>query len=58
VAFVYSDRDALADAVQRVLAHGHPIDHGTDHGATVSVYLADYFDPIELLSTPTPQRGA
>jgi catechol 2,3-dioxygenase len=70
-----------------VLAHGYPIDHGTDHGATVSVYLADpdgngielyydrqrqdwfdddgrpvlkldYFDPTELLSTPTPQRGA
>lgn len=40
-AFMYPDRDALADAVQRVLAHGHPIDHGTDHGATVSVYLAD-----------------
>jgi catechol 2,3-dioxygenase len=84
VAFVYPDRDALAGAVQRVAAHGHPIDHGTDHGATVSVYLADpdgngielyydrpreewfdddgrpilkldYFDPAELLSTPTRQ---
>lgn len=89
VAFVYPDRDGLAEATRRVLAHGYPIDHGTDHGATVSVYLADpdgngielyydrprqdwfdddgrpvlkldYFDPSELLSTPTPtpQRGA
>ncbi len=41
VAFVYPDREALAGAVRGVLAHGHPIDHGTDHGATVSVYLAD-----------------
>jgi catechol 2,3-dioxygenase len=81
VAFVYPDREALAIAVRRVIAHGHPIDHGTDHGATVSVYLADpdangielyydrprqdwfdedgrpvlkldYFEPVELLSTP------
>lgn len=89
VAFVYPDRDGLAEATRRVLAHGYPIDHGTDHGATVSVYLADpdgngielyydrprqywfdddgravlkleYFDPTELLltPTPTPQRGA
>lgn len=41
VAFVYPDREALAAAVERVLAHDHPIDHGTDHGATVSVYLSD-----------------
>ena len=41
VAFVYPDRDGLADATRRVLTHGYPIDHGTDHGATVSVYLAD-----------------
>jgi catechol 2,3-dioxygenase len=82
VAFVYPDREALAGAVQRVINHGHPIDHGTDHGATVSVYLSDpdgngielyydrprqawfddngrpvlkldYFDPVELVWTPT-----
>jgi catechol 2,3-dioxygenase len=41
VAFVYPGRAALAAAVGRVLAHGHRIDHGTDHGATVSVYLSD-----------------
>jgi catechol 2,3-dioxygenase len=41
VAFVYPDSDGLAEATGRVLAHGYPIDHGTDHGATVSVYLAD-----------------
>jgi hypothetical protein len=29
VAFVYPDRDALAGAVQRVLAQGHPIGSGS-----------------------------
>jgi catechol 2,3-dioxygenase len=87
VAFLYPDREALAGAVRRVIEHGYPIDHGTDHGATISVYLSDpdgngielyydrprqawfddngrpvlkldYFDPVELLSTPTPQQGA
>ena len=41
VAFVYPDRRELARAVRRLLDHGHPIDHATDHGATVSVYLCD-----------------
>jgi catechol 2,3-dioxygenase len=41
VAFVYPDRRELARAVQRLLDHGHPIDHGTDHGATVAIYLDD-----------------
>jgi catechol 2,3-dioxygenase len=41
VAFVYPDRRELGRAVQRLLDYGHPIDHGTDHGGTVSVYLAD-----------------
>jgi catechol 2,3-dioxygenase len=41
VAFVYPDRHELGRAVRRLLDHGYPIDHGTDHGATVSVYLAD-----------------
>jgi catechol 2,3-dioxygenase len=41
VAFVYPDRRELGRAVQRLLDHGHPIDHGTDHGGTVSVYLCD-----------------
>jgi catechol 2,3-dioxygenase len=27
--------------VRRVIDRGYPIDHGTDHVATVSVYLAD-----------------
>jgi catechol 2,3-dioxygenase len=27
--------------VRRLLDHDHPIDHATDHGGTVSVYLAD-----------------
>lgn len=41
VALLYPDRRELARAVQRLLDHGVPIDHGSDHGATVSVYLAD-----------------
>jgi catechol 2,3-dioxygenase len=41
VAFVYPDRCELARAVARLLDHGVPIDHATDHGATVAVYLTD-----------------
>jgi catechol 2,3-dioxygenase len=41
VAFLYPDRRELARAVQRLLDHGHPVDHATDHGGTVSVYLTD-----------------
>jgi catechol 2,3-dioxygenase len=41
VAFVYPDRAELVRAVERLQAHGYPIHHATDHGATVSVYLDD-----------------
>jgi catechol 2,3-dioxygenase len=41
VAFLYPDRRELARAVKRLLDRGHPIDHGTDHHGTVSVYLQD-----------------
>ena len=41
VAFLYPDRRELARAVQRLLDHGVPVDHGTDHGGTLSVYLDD-----------------
>ena len=41
VAFVYPDRRELGRAVQRLLDHGVAIDHGSDHGGTVSVYLDD-----------------
>jgi catechol 2,3-dioxygenase len=41
VAFLYPDRRELARAVRRLLDHGVAIDHGTDHGGTVSVYLDD-----------------
>jgi catechol 2,3-dioxygenase len=41
VAFRYPDRDELGRAVQRLVDHGWPVDHASDHGATVSVYLAD-----------------
>ena len=41
VAFLYPDRRELGRAVLRLLDHGHPIDHASDHGGTVSVYLSD-----------------
>jgi catechol 2,3-dioxygenase len=41
VAFVYPDRRELARAIQRLRDHGYAIDHATDHGASVSVYLED-----------------
>jgi catechol 2,3-dioxygenase len=41
VAFLYPDRRELGHAVRRLLDHGWPIDHATDHGGTVSVYLSD-----------------
>jgi catechol 2,3-dioxygenase len=41
VAFVYPDRRELTRAIQRLLDHRVPLDHGSDHGATVSVYLVD-----------------
>jgi catechol 2,3-dioxygenase len=40
-AFIYPDRRELARAVRRLVDHGCAIDHASDHGATVSVYLAD-----------------
>ena len=41
VALLYPDRRELGRAVRRLLEHGHPIDHASDHGGTVSVYLYD-----------------
>jgi catechol 2,3-dioxygenase len=41
VAFLYPDKRELGRGVARLLDHGHPIDHATDHGGTVSVYLSD-----------------
>ncbi|MDA0169388.1 VOC family protein [Solirubrobacter taibaiensis] len=41
VAFLYPDRRELAGAVRRLIEHDCPIDHATDHGGTVSVYLSD-----------------
>jgi catechol 2,3-dioxygenase len=41
VAFLYPDRHELARAVRRLQAHGIEIDHATDHGGTVAVYLDD-----------------
>lgn len=41
IGLVYPDRRELARAIRRLLDRGVPLDHGSDHGATVSVYLTD-----------------
>ncbi len=41
VAFLYPDRRELGRAVRRLLDHGVAVDHATDHGGTVAVYLDD-----------------
>lgn len=41
VAILYPHRNALLDAVRRVVEYQHPIDDARDHGATVAVYLRD-----------------
>jgi catechol 2,3-dioxygenase len=41
VAFLYPDRRELGRAVRRLIDHGHPPRHATDHGGAVSVYLDD-----------------
>src|SRR5262245_20973065 len=41
VALRFPDRCELRHAVQRLMDRGWPVAHASDHGATVSVYLAD-----------------
>jgi catechol 2,3-dioxygenase len=41
VAFNYPDCRELSKAVARLIEHGYTIDHATDHGGTVAVYLED-----------------
>jgi catechol 2,3-dioxygenase len=41
VAIRYPRREDLADAVRRLVDAGWPIDHGTDHGTHLAVYLED-----------------
>jgi catechol 2,3-dioxygenase len=41
VAFNYPDRRELLRAVDRLQDRGYAIDHATDHGGTVAVYLDD-----------------
>jgi catechol 2,3-dioxygenase len=40
-AFVYPDRAELVRALRRLLAHGVRVDHATDHGGSVALYLDD-----------------
>jgi catechol 2,3-dioxygenase len=41
VAFNYPNRAELVRAVERLRSRGYTIDHATDHGGTVAVYLDD-----------------
>jgi catechol 2,3-dioxygenase len=41
VAFLYPDSLELGRALRRLLDRGCEVDHATDHGGTVAVYLAD-----------------
>jgi catechol 2,3-dioxygenase len=41
VAFNYPNRAELVCAVERLRGRGYTIDHATDHGGTVAVYLDD-----------------
>src|SRR5436190_9380407 len=49
VAFNYPNRVELLRAVERLKSRGYTVDHATDHGGTVAVYLDDPDgDGIEL----------
>jgi catechol 2,3-dioxygenase len=41
VAFLFPDRRELGRAVSRLLEHGYAVDHASDHGGSVAVYLDD-----------------
>lgn len=41
LAILYPDRDALAEALRRVLREGIPLDGAADHGVSEAVYLRD-----------------
>ena len=41
VAIRYPDRPALADALRRLVAAGHPVSGASDHGVSEAIYLAD-----------------
>jgi catechol 2,3-dioxygenase len=59
VAFLYPDRDELVRTVRRVLDLGYAVDHTTDHGATVAVYLDDPDgNGVELYYDRRGRRGS
>lgn len=41
VAFLFPDRRSLAEALQRLLDHGVPLDGAADHGVSEALYLRD-----------------
>jgi len=41
VALLYPDRRELVRALRRLLEHGVAVDHATDHGGSVALYLDD-----------------
>jgi hypothetical protein len=57
VAFLYPGRRELGQAIRRLLERGHAISHGTDHGASVSVYLATPTATESSSTTTDPARS-
>jgi catechol 2,3-dioxygenase len=41
VAILYPDREALADALRRLIEHKIPLDGAADHGVSEAIYLQD-----------------
>lgn len=41
VALLYPTRAALADALRRLIAAGHPLEGASDHGVSEALYLSD-----------------
>jgi len=41
VAILYPDRQALADALRRLIEHQIPLDGAADHGVSEAIYLSD-----------------
>ena len=59
LAILYPTRAALADALQRVIDEGIPLDGASDHGVSEALYLRDPdMNGVELALGPTARRMA
>jgi len=59
LAILYPTRAALADALQRLIDAGIPLDGASDHGVSEALYLRDPdMNGVELAPRPTARRMA